>query len=105
MGTLRFYGASDDLLEVEGDFEEEYPAHGHTFVTVHAPDGTFVEVHAEHGNTGWFVGLGGLDEDDIWPDWGFRYLNPATHGSGYSPVLEITVPDGFRVEGDNGCGD
>ncbi|WP_078313738.1 hypothetical protein [Mycobacteroides chelonae] len=46
MGELVLYGASDDLLEAEGTFDEEFSVYGGVIVVVEAPSGERLWVRA-----------------------------------------------------------
>ena len=96
MKNYRIYGASDDLIEVDGDLREEYNADKGTF-TLAAPDGAGVRIHVKYESTGtWRVGLHALDEDQDINDWRFVVLpsgDPARGEPAYSAVLVATAPD------------
>lgn len=99
MRTLKFYGASDDLFEIEGTTREEPDeigcyGHGAT-VRVSTPEKEGLFVTAEYalcGEATWMIGISILDEDVSLPNWPMRWS-----AAGYSTVLEIDVPDEARV--------
>lgn len=111
MKTIRFYGASDDLCEVEGDAKgcNEYcsEAHGeglHHFAFIvrsrrHPDDeGEGLRVNAFYDGT-WSFAVGMLMEDAPMPNW------PASVGPcpecSYSTMLTLTVPDDAEVVRDS----
>ncbi|MEM6727836.1 MAG: hypothetical protein AAF618_04990 [Pseudomonadota bacterium] len=101
--TLKFYGASDDLFEIEGTRGEEPDEIGcfDTPVTVKVatPDNEgllITGLYAPSNAAGtWMVGISQLDEDFELPDWPMRWRAPG--GRGYSVELEIEVPDTVAV--------
>lgn len=88
LSEIEFYGASDDLVEVEGDAPgcDEYPSDDATFVVA----GLRVRVH--YPTDCWAIEVNRLDEDV-----------PVTaeemklSADGYSMHLTIQVPDGTAV--------
>lgn len=105
---LRFYGASDDLVEVDGVFREEFnlPGNNELDLVIHAPDGTPVfGVFAKYGKNGiWVVAPVMLDEDIGIPyDWAFTTFSgadsaPGAYPGGYTMVLLVTgVTEGYYV--------
>lgn len=99
-GTLRFYGASDDLVEVEGDVREEYnpgyetgrwegvvtDASGHRLLVV--------VTYAQSGT--WAVGIAPVEEGLALPEnWTYDF---ALLDSDYSVTLTIDGPEAFIVE-------
>lgn len=105
MSRVEFYGASDDLVEVEGDFREEYNVYGDgpsTFVV-----GGLVRVYAIYGRGGtWAFGVGQVDEDVPIPaDWKISLSqDPDTAYSVRlaieAPVARLTVVEEKRREED-----
>ena len=106
MRTLKFYGASDDLFEVEGTKAGEPDEIGSfnsiTAVKI-ANDHAgliVVGVYAAHddmpkGMPGcWTIGICPLDEDIPLPDWQMKW---SLSDLGYSPLLAIETPDDARV--------
>jgi hypothetical protein len=105
MPDLIFYGASDDLIEVEGVVSEEYNGEEALFI-VESPDGeqkAYVRVLFEAGEGGgnWSVAIWPADEDirsfegrvDVRP----AHLNPGETYRAYSSRLTLEVPDGTAV--------
>jgi hypothetical protein len=102
--TLKFYGASDDLFEIEGTKRGEPDEIG-----CYASKGVFVKVANEHagcfvaaqyGTDGianvpaWMIGVQPLEEGIPIPDWSLRI---GTADNGYSTLLTMEVPDDVQV--------
>lgn len=103
MKTIGFEGASDDLIEIDGDdrYDElSYLTSGPdtpwTAVVTDEATNEALTVMVWYGNEGtWFVGLGILDEEEDFPDWPSRiFRSPHTQ---YSLRLELDVPDTARI--------
>lgn len=99
--TLKFYGASDDLFEVEGTIggePDEIGCYDETAAVKVANEhgGLFVVAHYAPKNLAacWSIGLMQLDEDVPLPNWPMKW---STGGRGYSVLLEIEVPDSAVV--------
>ena len=99
---LRFYGASDDLFEIEGtsgDEPDEVGCYNRPAVAkIESPsEGSLcvVAVYAPANVAGcWSIGLMPRDEDIPMPPWKTSFR---TGGRGYSAELTITVPDDATV--------
>lgn len=97
MKTVKFYGASDDLVEVEGiPGADEFwcdttcaPFAYATFVV-----GGKVRVRAIYDGC-WSFAVGQVDEDLELPAWPIRITQHADPS--YSVLLEIDVPDDTSV--------
>ena len=86
---LTIYGASDDLIEVEGDVPgcDEYSGEKATFVVAG------IRVHVRFtGN--WVVGVEPIDED-VPPT--ATNMRLSIHERGYSAQLDLDVPGGSYV--------
>lgn len=96
MKELIFYGASDDLLELEGDISEEYGAYGGCAVKLAAADGELL-VTAHYGGYAptWSIGVSPVDEVKPIPGWPMNY---STAENGYSAALVIQCPDDVTVQ-------
>jgi len=99
MRNLAFYGASDDLFEIEGTSKGEPDEVGcfmeKAIAQIITPDGEGLHVVAQYapGDVAcWSIGLMQLDEDKPIPDWPMRWK-----AQGYSVRLEIDAPDDARV--------
>ncbi|MBW1639263.1 hypothetical protein G3H63_09290 [Microbacterium resistens] len=97
MSKLTIYGASDDLVEVEGEFREEFDAGRGWRGRVIAPDGDSLIVTAEyskpHAFAEWTLGI---ENSGTWPSWPIRFIErPDREGD---PAIEIDVPAGTVVE-------
>lgn len=98
MKTLRVEGHSDDTLVVYGDVPRGTHTHDdcanlllRAFLVDAGNDGrvliTGVYGKVRHGT--WALGLALYDEADSWPAW----AQPRWRADGYSPIMELTVPD------------
>lgn len=96
MMNLIFYGASDDLLEMEGDIQDEFEAYNGTTVKLTATDGEML-VTAHYGGHApvWSIGVAPADEDRPIPAWPMQYRLAE---NGYSTALIIQCPDDVTVE-------
>src|SRR5687768_10910779 len=98
MQTAIFYGASDDLIEIEGvKGGDEFGGNWDSRF-----DGVFnlggkMRVYAIYGaGSGcWFFGVGQVDEEIPLPDWPIRISQ--SPDVAYSTRLEIDVPDDVKV--------
>lgn len=89
MPAVTFYGASDDLVEVEGAVSEEYD--GDDVLLLVTSDTRQSYVHVKYERTGtWSVALFPVDED-----------MPAHAGTattkGYSAYLTVGLSDPFTI--------
>lgn len=97
MKRLIFYGASDDLLELDGDMSDEFEAYNGAAVKLNSLCGEMLitAIYAPRCIRApvWSIGIAPVDEDVPIPDW------PITMGaSGYSAILTIECPDDIQVE-------
>jgi len=99
---ITIYGASDDLVEVDGcEGAREFNA-GHWQGDL-APPGEVeqMRVHCWYDDDGcWQVGVGQVIEDNPLPPWPITItqapaMNPANPG--YSALLSIDAPEGTRL--------
>jgi len=101
MAELIIYGASDDLVEVEGAFVEEFEAYPKWSGWVIAPDGDRLKVKAEFGARGkhksdWTLTV---ENTGTYPDWPIRFgERPDREGD---PAIFIDVPEGTIVKENN----
>lgn len=97
--NLKIYGASDDLVEVEGDLRDEFYAknigkniEGRTITLSRIVGGTVegLDIHVRYERGGvWSVAVSQLDEGIGLPDWGYKITN-----EDYTAVLELSrVPE------------
>lgn len=99
---IRIYGASNDLIEVEGcEGADEFNTYEKGFAMwwgdLRAPNGEVMRAHAVLSNNGcWSIALGQVDEGTPFPEW------PVTirqHTSlDYSAMVEIEAPEGTVLE-------
>jgi hypothetical protein len=97
---IEIYGASDDLIEVEGceGADEFYvDAAGRWQADLIAPGGEAMRVRAEWdppGACGWVISLGYASHGVPFPDWG----NGTGPGPGeYSVLVRVDAPEGTRL--------
>ena len=95
--SVRIYGASDDLIEIDGDVIDEYDHPQDSAVTFSASDGTEGEIQYAPANTAtWRITVTGIgtghkvipaaDVDDT----GASHTDPEAQGAtGYSDVLVL----------------
>lgn len=105
--TIYIYGASDDLVEFEGDFREEYNTYDHGYFHIKDEQGEGVRVEAHYGENGtWLIGAAPLDEDVPMP-WNIGYAFPdeVRYSNTYSAILRIDAPEGVTVTQVNKNGD
>lgn len=93
--TLKFYGASDDLLEIDGTRGEEPDEigayDGPRTVKVYDRFGNCLLVTALYSpasNGCWMIGISQADEDQPLPTWPMTWA-----ATGYTTTLTIEVPD------------
>lgn len=97
---ITIYGASDDLIEVEGAFTEEYELRRDgTRLRLTAPDGERLDValdfcnRAIGGDLEWNIAVAAVDR---YPSWPIRFHErPGREGD---PAVTIDVPAGTFVE-------
>lgn len=103
MRTIMIYGASDDLIEIEGSTfpepDEFSPApESPGVVKIEDSEGgrllVFVQYAANNLSPCWMIGLSQVDEDDPFPAWPIRW---SITERGYSMKLEIDLPDGSVI--------
>ena len=98
MQTAIFYGASDDLIEVEGvkGGDEFNVISDDTCVAIFNVGGKML-VYALYGPMGvWGFGVSQIDDEVRLPDWPIRITNGEPDGMPatiYTTKLEIDVPD------------
>lgn len=102
---ITIYGASDDLVEVEGcEGADEFYVYGDgRWQGDLAPPGEVeqMRVHCWYSDDGcWQVGVGQVIEDHQLPAWPVTItqapaMNPANPG--YSALLSIDAPEGTRL--------
>lgn len=95
MNTVSFFGASDDLFVVDGDYTDEIcdTKGGPMSYRIETPDGeglVVVGTYAPSDGAVWAIGICQLDEDRPLPPWTMRWT---TYHSGYSIELELELPD------------
>lgn len=106
---ITIYGASDDLVEVDGcEGADEFPSDDWSGVLV-GPDGVQqMRVYCRYESNGcWSVGAVQIDEQYQLPEWPVTITQaPAMNpdNPGYSALLTIDAPEGTRLvtEADDG---
>lgn len=92
--TLTIYGASDDLLELEGYINEEYTAFRPVTLVLRAPTGARLAITAEFDATapipgnGWVLSI--LHADPQWT-WPVRLAERPDRSDDPAIVLEVPV--------------
>jgi len=95
MSTITIYGASDDLVEVEGEFSEEFSAYQGWRGRVIAPSGQLLVVTAEYSKEGEDHWTLGVETANTWPAWSIQFAEAPQEGT---PAIIIEVPAGTVVE-------
>lgn len=91
--AVTIYGASDDLVEVEGYITEEFNVYGPMLLTLTAPDGATATIRAAFTVAGWNLSTEHID-GWIWPATiGQRPDRPE------DPALFLQVPTGTTLVG------
>lgn len=93
---LKFYGASDDLFEIEGTSlgePDEIGCYSRTPIVKVCNDLAGLQVIAHYVGV-WSIGIAPLDEDIPLPGWPMEWR---LSGLGYSTELTLEVPDDVRV--------
>lgn len=106
MTTITIYGASDDLVEVDGcEGADEFNSDDWYGCLV-APDDSQMLVHARYGGgvdgCCWLVGVSQVREESPLPGWPVTITQaPAMNpdNPGYSALLTIEAPDGVKLVG------
>jgi hypothetical protein len=98
MAEIRFYGASDDLLEIEGAITEEVSdVNGRIEVMLTGPEYGAMFIVAEFSPGGvWMLGCSQADEDHPLP-WPVRVVPGDTGTCHYSVVLVVDAPAGAEL--------
>lgn len=97
--SITFYGASDDLVEVEGcPGADEFNVYGPAIMCwrgdLVAPDGSTMRISALYESC-WSFAVGQADEDHPLPEWPVRIAqSPEVR---YSVLLEVDAPDGTTL--------
>lgn len=103
MATVRIYGSSDDLIEVEGEhaIAEEYGATSDgVFEAVISSIGkAAIRVIAQLHSSVWMVGVAPYDEGYAAPAaWNLRLVPPTPNENEYTSVLELDLPESATLE-------
>src|SRR4051794_32016754 len=99
MTQFRFYGASDDLVEVEGAITDEFstPRGKWTGVLV-APNGSRLAVHARYTDRGtWMLGVHQTEDVEPLPPWVITIRTAAEGECRYSVTLVVDAPEGTQL--------
>lgn len=97
MPQLKIYGASDDLVEFEGAFNEEYNTDMGEFL-ITSPDGQSLVVDVMFGTriahaSDWVISV---RTTGTFPSWQLNFGE--REDEGIDPALFIEVPEGTTVE-------
>lgn len=94
---ITIYGASDDLLEVEGAVVEEFDAYTATRVRLTAPDGGTLDVVGQYSRPGsvleWTLAV---EVVATYPSWPVRFHERLDCEGG--PAVTIDAPVGTTVQ-------
>ena len=98
--TLRFEGSSDDTFGEYGVTYDDVDNCGskepiHCIVKSSKGRLIVTGVYKHPLDACWTVGVSQYAEDEKIPKWNFRYK---TAENGYSPILEVDVPDDTEIE-------
>lgn len=95
MNLIYVYGASDDLVEIEGcKGADEFNTDKFRGDLI-APNGESMRIHVAYGGSGtWHIGAGQVDPDIAFPEWPMAL---SQHESGYSVQLTLEAPEGTRL--------
>ena len=101
---ITIYGASDDLVEVDGcEGADEFPG-DEWFGDFVAPDGSSMRVSASYGSGActscWEIGVSQTCDESQLPGWPVTITQaPAMNpdNAGYSPLLTIDAPEGTKL--------
>lgn len=100
MAVLTVYGASDDLVEIdgiEGADEFSVPSDGHWSGVLTAPNGDTAILYVDYRDNGtWTVALGQWEEEYDLPEWAVK-ITVNKDLCRYSTYAEIVVPDGTKI--------
>lgn len=95
---IRINGASDDLIEINGDTALEYDTNGRdkwSALIQNNGAGEALVVVATYVNPGvWLLGVTQIDEDQQLPPWPIRIEAGRPSECSYSPTLVIEAPAG-----------
>lgn len=98
---ITVYGASDDLVEVDGcEGADEFNVYGdHWQGDLMLSVAEQMRVHCWYDDDGcWQVGVGQVIEDVQLPAWPVTITQKAGHsGPGYSALLTIDAPEGTKL--------
>lgn len=92
---ITIYGSSDDCIEIEGGFEEEFNIYDETTLVVESPEKDTLLVVMNYGREQWEINLRTTSDNQIkWP-WPIRFGQRPD--SPEDPALFITAPAGTTV--------
>jgi len=100
MATITIFGASDDLIEIDGvpGADEFCKPAGAWVGVIEAPNGDTALVFVDYRDNGcWTTALGLFDEDYKFPNWKITTSNCDELGTAYSTFTTIEVPDGTTI--------
>ena len=100
MKTLKFEGGSDDTFGEYGITHQEVDSCSKNTpiqCVISSKEGSLVIIghyHLHPTDGCWTIGIAQLKENELIPAWDTRFK---IEHCGYSPVLEIDVPDDFKL--------
>jgi hypothetical protein len=89
------YGASDDLVEVEGPISAEFDCYGKWAGKLTSPDGETLLVSVEYGRKEWEIAVYASSEDGF-PSWPIQFTERPDRDS--DPAVKIFAPAGTTIE-------
>lgn len=98
MAEVTVYGASDDLVEIEGiNGADEFNCDGKWVGVLEAPDGGTALLYVDYRDNGcWTVTIGRFEEEYALPAWPVVFTANDKECK-YSTYATITVPDGTTI--------
>lgn len=100
MQQIKIYGASDDLVEIEGPGGDELGAYGKRREITITTGGLGVVVGMEYAPKGTSAGVWRADIRQIDEDIDMPPISITMGGRGYTPLVTVTVSEGSVVEFD-----
>lgn len=95
MAEIIIYGASDDLIEIEGAISEEFDIYERTTLILAAPSGDELAVILEFGPHEWEINVRATSGNGKSPSWPIRFgERPGCEGD---PAVFIGAPVGTTL--------
>ncbi|WP_190264853.1 hypothetical protein [Glutamicibacter nicotianae] len=97
MAEIIIYGASDDLVEIEGAIREEFDIYEPSTVVLESPGGEFMRVDIQYRRE-WEINVGSMT-DVLTPSWPIRFGERPDNED--DPAIIIDAPEGTTVRMEN----